>query len=1080
MAGANIKIGVTSSEFKKQMKEVNNQLKLMQSECALATSKASAFGSKTDQLKAKQNALKNSIASQNQTISLYENRITSINSTITKQTAEQTKLSQKIKETTQKYKESCTQTGKNSEESKKLDEEIKKLNEEYKKNEKSMQSNQQELNNLKIRLNNTKASLTDNEKALKDLDKQLGTVKWDEFASKAEKVGQKLTSVGKTMSTAITAPLTAISGASVKTAMSFEAAMSNVEAISGATGDDLKALENKAKEMGEATSKSATDSANALSYMSLAGWDTQQMLTGLEPILRLSEAGNADLATTSDLVTDSMSAMGIETQNLSRYLDVVAKTQNSANTTANMMLEAYIGCGGMFRDWQTPIEESAALLGVLANRGIKSSEAGTSMNSILVNLIGTTKKTSEALKVMGITAYDSNGNFRGVETILKDCAKAMNTMTDAQKDSVSAALGGKTQMDTFKALISGINGEYDTLKQKITDSDGALNKMAETMQNNTQGNLTKFKSKLEAVGIQIGDILLPSVNKMIDKLSKVLNWFSNLDDGTKKMIITIGSLTAAVGPALIVIGKVATGVSAVVKAGKLLKTALSGIKMASFLNPTTIAITAGIAAVVLLIKNWDWVKEKAGELKDWISEKWNGVKESMSSVLDSIKGYTKEKLSNIKKAYEENGGRIKGVVASTMQGVKEYYGIGYDALNKVTGGRLDKLKNVVKEKVKGAVEYVSTIPGKVSNFFTETKNKIVSKWEETKKAVTQKTKEIVEGIADFFAKLPYRIGYAIGRCIGEVVQFGIKCKVWVANDLPKIIDGVVNWFAKLPGRVGTWLLNTYMKINVWCLNTYNTITTKIKSAVDGAINWFSTLPSRIWQWLSSTYLKLNQWCLDTYNTVTNKISETVNSVVNWFSTLPSRLGTWLSNTITNVGTWAIEMKIKAGEAARNLVNTVVDTVRTLPSRMVSIGRNIISGIWEGIQEKWNWLKNKVSNFCSGFTDGIKDAFEIHSPSRIMRDEIGKYLAQGIGVGFDDEMSNVNLDISKTLTSTVNATGITAKDLQGIKNSTAPQQTVLYVTNNTYLDGKLIATETTKKVISNIDRQQKSRNIGKGR
>ena len=1025
MAGANIKIGVTSSEFKKQMKEVNNQLKLMQSECALATSKASAFGSKTDQLKAKQNALKNSIASQNQTISLYENRITSINSTITKQTTEQTKLSQKIKETTQKYKDSCTQTGKNSEESKKLDEEIKKLNEEYKKNEKSMQSNQQELNNLKIKLNNTKASLTDNEKALKDLDKQLGTVKWDEFASKAEKVGQKLTSVGKTMSTAITAPLTAISGASVKTAMNFEAAMSNVQAISGATGDDLKALENKAKEMGEATSKSATDSANAISYMALAGWDTQQMLEGLEPILRLSEAGNADLATTSDLVTDSMSALGIETQSLSRYLDVCAKAQNSSNTTANMMLEAYIGCGGMFRDWQTPIEESAALLGILANRGIKSSEAGTSMNSILVNLIGTTKKTSAALELMGITAYDSNGNFRGVETILKDCARAMDTMTDAQKDSVSAALGGKTQMDTFKALISGINGEYDTLKQKITDSDGALNEMAQIMQDNTQGNITKFKSKLEAVGIQIGDILLPNVNKMIDKLSSALNWFSNLDDGTKKVIITVGSLTAAIGPALIVIGKVSTGISAVVKAGKLLKTAMTGIKLASFLNPTTIAIAAGIAGVVLLIKNWDWLKEKAGELKDWISEKWNNIKESVTT---SVEG----------------------------------------------------MKNAVKEKFNSIVETISSIPSKVGNFFMETKNKIVEKWEETKKAVTQKTQEIVNGVVDFFEKLPYRIGYAIGRAVGEVTKFSIKCKAWINNELPKIIDGVVNWFAQLPSRIGNWLLNTYTSINNWCLKTYNTVTTKISETVDSVINWFAKLPSRIGTWLVNTYVSINQWCLNTYNTVSSKISETIDSVVNWFSTLPTRIWTWLTNTITNIGIWAIEMKVKASEVAHNLVNTVVDTVKSLPSKIMEIGKNIISGLWEGIQSKWNWLKDKVSDFCSGFTDGIKDAFEIHSPSRKMRDEVGKYLAQGIGVGFDDEMGKVDLDISKSLTSTINATGITAKDLQGLKNSTTSQPTVLYVTNNTYLDGKLIATETTKQVVNNISRQQNSRNLGKGR
>ncbi|MDE5740820.1 MAG: phage tail tape measure protein [Oscillospiraceae bacterium] len=310
------------------------------------------------------------------------------------------------------------------------------------------------------------------------------------------------------MATAVATGVTAIGGAVAagttavaKTGMEFTKSMSNVQALSGATAEELKELRDAASEAGANTSKSASESADALGFMALAGWDTQQMLEGLMPILRASEAGAMDLATCSDLVTDSMSAMGIAVGDLQHYLDVCAKTQSSANTSMEELLEAYVDCGGILNQLNVPLETSATLLGTLANRGIKGSEAGKSLNAILVNLIGANKNAASAMADMGISAFDAQGRFIGLDETLKLVKSKLDEYGDDTEriTQLEAKLGGKTQLDTLMALLSGVSTEYDTLNGKIQDCNGALETTAKTMQDNLSGDITSLKSALEGV-----------------------------------------------------------------------------------------------------------------------------------------------------------------------------------------------------------------------------------------------------------------------------------------------------------------------------------------------------------------------------------------------------------------------------------------------------------------------------------------------------------------------------------------------------------------------------------------------------
>lgn len=334
-----------------------------------------------------------------------------------------------------------------------------------------------------------------------------------------------------------TAAVGAVSAAT-EVGAGFEKSMSKVQAISGAAGEDLAALEQAAKNMGASTSKTASESADALSYMALAGWKTEEMLVGLEPILRASEAGEMDLARCSDLVTDSMSAMGISVNELSHYLDVVAAAQSNSNTSMEQLLEAFVECGGSAKNFGLNVEDVSTILGVMANRGIKGAEAGNSLNSIFVNMLGSTAKTAAAMDTLGLSLYDQNGKMKDMTAVLKEMGGALADATDQQRNNLEAMLGGKTQITALQALVNGLNDEYDGLSETLYNCDGALMNTAKTMQDNLTGKVTEMQSALEGLGIDFYSYLEEPLKSAVQSATKEIgNLSDSVTDGQLAEVI---------------------------------------------------------------------------------------------------------------------------------------------------------------------------------------------------------------------------------------------------------------------------------------------------------------------------------------------------------------------------------------------------------------------------------------------------------------------------------------------------------------------------------------------------------------
>lgn len=508
----------------------------------------------------------------------------------------------------------------------------------------------------------------------------------------------------------------------VDTYKNFEQSMANTAGIARATGADFEKLSNTAKSAGKATSFTASEAADALGYMALAGWDVNKSTAALTPVLKLAEATQGDLATTSDLVTDSMSAMGVGIESLQPYLDTVVKTNNKANTSAAQLMEAFIGVGGAAKATGLDYKATATALGIMANNGLKGAEAGTALNSILVRM--TSKDTAlNAYKKLGVSIYDTAGNTRDFGDILKDTNKAMANMTEEEKSSYMAAIAGSNYYSAYKNLLEGVTDSvdggasaWDNLAAEIKNSNGALDTMNKTVNGTMNKALSRLDSALqdaqinfmEAFGPEISSALdyisqnvLPVVSQaaqdlgnfiqdpVIVKFKEFKNWvgdvgnkiseFNSFLSEHQEILVAaawaVGGLTTALliynGAAILasVQSGIETGVLIAMYAAEWVATAATTALGAAFTfltSPITILILlfAGLmAATYLVYKNWDKIKEKADELWQKILEFGAGLRECWNGIIEDVN-------INLVQPWNNFWDAIGGKVSAVWQGIK--------------------------------------------------------------------------------------------------------------------------------------------------------------------------------------------------------------------------------------------------------------------------------------------------------------------------------------------------------------------------------------------------------------------------
>ena len=521
-----IRLGVDTSNADKQLKAIQNELRELNKQIKLVDDSTDDYNKSAEGL-AKQ-------------LQLQEKAAEAYSTQLKTQQKQLNQYKQALSEYQTKLKQLNEAEGDHSDE--------------IKKTEQAIEGYRQKIAKLETSMDTTVEQMRAMNRSIEDTNKQLNGLKWNNLAEGLENVSKGFKGVSDVADrigdvfAPVSAALTAGFGYAIKTSVDFERAMTQVGVTSQATAEELEQLSAVAIELGEELPISATDAANGLNYLALAGYDVAQQLVAIEPIAKASVAWNEDLATVSDMATDSLSAMNLGVEDLGRYLDMASNAQSNANTTALALMEAYIEVGASLTQLNVPLEESMSLLGVMANRGIKGGEAGRALNAVLINLTSGTARSKQALEELNIEMFDAEGKFRGLEVILKELNEALADCTEEERNNFLAMIGGKQHVGDLNALLNGLNEEYGDLKNTISDSTGVLDEMTEKMGSTTAMTIEELKGKLESLAIEIGNKLLPHIVTIVEHISDWVDKFNRLDTETQNNIIQMALFATTISP----------------------------------------------------------------------------------------------------------------------------------------------------------------------------------------------------------------------------------------------------------------------------------------------------------------------------------------------------------------------------------------------------------------------------------------------------------------------------------------------------------------------------------------------------
>lgn len=370
---------------------------------------------------------------------------------------------------------------------------------------------------------------------------------------------KRVSSITKTgIATAVTAisgmstALAGVAGYSIKVGSSFEAGMSKVQAVSGASNEQLQRLSDKAKEMGATTKFSATEAADAMNYMAMAGWKTEDMLNGIDGIMNLAAASGEDLATTSDIVTDALTAFGLSASDSTHFADVLAAASSNANTNVSMMGETFKYVAPVAGSLGYSAEDCAVAIGLMANSGIKASQSGTALRSMFSRLAKPSKEVKEAMEKLNISLTDSHGNMKSLDTLMGDLRNSFSGLSESEKAEMASSLAGQEAMSGLLAIVNASDADFNKLKDAIYGADGASAKMAETTQDNLQGKITILKSTIEGLGIkiyeEIEDPMKEAAEGATDSVGQISSALENggIDAAVEKTGNIIGGLSVKI------------------------------------------------------------------------------------------------------------------------------------------------------------------------------------------------------------------------------------------------------------------------------------------------------------------------------------------------------------------------------------------------------------------------------------------------------------------------------------------------------------------------------------------------------
>lgn len=790
--------------------------------------------------------------------------------------------------------------------------------------------------------------IVETEEELRHLQQEAATTntalsKIDVAGQKMEAVGNSIAGAGKKMM-GVTTVIGGVGVAAVKTAADFDSAMSQVAAVSGATGKDFDALRNKAREMGAKTKFSATEAAEAMNYMAMAGWKTEDMLSGIEGIMNLAAASGEDLATTSDIVTDALTAFGLSAKDSCRFADILAAASSNANTNVSMMGETFKYCAPIAGALGFSAEDTAEAIGLMANAGIKSSQAGTALRTIMNNLAGDVKISGKAIGDVTIATTNADGSMRDLSDILADCRSAFGNLTESEKAQAAESLVGKNAMSGFLALMNAGEGDIEKLSSAIENCDGSAEKMAMTMQDNLAGQLTILKSQLQELAISFGDILMPAIRSIVSKLQGFVDKLNGMDEGTKRTIVTIALLVASIGPLLIIIGtaisKIGVAMQGFVKLANgisKLKVAVQGGtgvlgKLGAALGGISAPVLAVVAVIAVLAAAFVHLWKTNEGFRDAIIGTWNRIKDTISGFCQGIV----DRLNAL-------GFQFTDIV---------------DVLKTIWDGFCQVLAPIFEGAFNNIANILSTVTGVITGILDVFIGIFTGNWSQAWNGIKEIFSSIWNGISSFFSNILNVI-----KGVADVVLgwFGTSWnEVW--TNIKTFFEGIWNGIATFFTTIWETLKNV-VTVGIMAIGS-------ILSAAFDII----TLPFRfIWENCKEIIISVWDAIKSKVTTVIHAVASVISTVMNAIKTVFSTVWNAIKTVVTTVVNAIKSVVTTVFNAIKSTATTVWNAIKTAVTTPVNAIKSTVTSVFNSVKSTVSNIFNGIKSTATSVWNGIKTA-----------------------------------------------------------------------------------------------------------
>ena len=904
-----------------------------------------------------------------------------------------------------------------------------------------------------------------------------------------EDVGKKAGNAITTGLKGFAAAATAVGGfgaAAAKSGMQFDATMSEVSAISGATGQDFQDLRDKALEMGAKTKFSASEAAEAMTYMGMAGWKAGDMISGIEGIMNLAAASGEDLAATSDIVTDALTAFGLQAGDSGHFANVMAVAASNANTNVGMMGETFKYVAPVAGALGYSVDDTALAIGLMANSGIKATQAGTALRSIFTRLstdAGASSKSLGALgtltQKLGVEFYNADGSARNLNDVLTDSRAAWAGLSEEQQITYAKTIAGQEAMSGWLALMNAAPADVDKLTSALNDCNGAAEKMAATMVDNLKGDITLMKSAFESLQIAISDSLTPTLREFAQFGQKAMAWLLEGFQGggvsgfmsALSGIVTNGvTMLTAKAPEFASVslqfvqaladGILGAGIEILEAVDSVLYMLISGFGTWLSTNSDKL-IAVGHDLIAILISSFrsagDIIAKNIGDFVPLIADAFGAYHEALFTVgLDILGAIGQGLVENKDEVQHWASLTIERMVTSLRDNAPDIIEGGIALLGALVGATEENLPLILEAGATIIGELISGIstasPGVQAIIGT---------------AVLPHILKIVDTVGKIGGAVS-SVASVVGGAINGVIGIGSKLMggiqaLWgllAANPIALVVVAIAGLVAAF---VGLW--NTSEGFRNFWIGLWENLKNVVSTAIDAIVGFFSGIIDFVknnWQGLLlmivNPFAGAFKLIYDNCEAFRNFVDGLMKSVGDMFSAgweavksawsaasgFFSSLFSGIKNAATTAGSVIGGALSKAWGAvtsawngATGFFSGIWDGIKGVFSNawdaFTDIGGNIVKGIWNGITSLAGWLRDKITGFFSGIVNGVKSFLGIHSPSTVFAG-IGGNMALGISAGWDSEYGDIKRQIEGGLNFGTATVGLNATAHYGAQDS----------------------------------------------